>query len=100
MSEIGNKFDDGKPQAGLLVSFAPALEEIAKVATFGADKYGRDNWLKVKNGKLRYFDAAWRHRLEGMGDFDSIDKESGCLHLAHEIWNMLAVLTIHLSQKK
>ena len=96
----GLKYDADKPHSGLLIGFAPALNEVAKVATFGAKKYGRDNWKNLENGKVRYFDAAWRHRLAAGGDFDSKDEESNLDHLAHDIWNMLAFYTFILNERK
>lgn len=84
------KFDQGKIQAGVLVDFRLALTEVAKVGTFGAEKYARNSWRKVENGKQRYYDALWRHLLAG----DGKDDESGLDHLAHLAWNILAVLEL------
>ena len=55
----GRKFDGDKTEYGLLPALA--LEEIAKVLTFGAQKYERDNWKRVPDSKRRYFDALQRH---------------------------------------
>ena len=91
----GIKDDKKKPMPRLLLgTMARALLEVSKVATFGAEKYSPDNWLKVENGLERYTDAKDRHRLEGaISDYDS---ESGLLHAAHEAWNALAVLELKL----
>ena len=96
----GLKYDADKPYSGLLADFAPALHEVAKVATFGAKKYGVRNWKNVDNAEFRYHNAAWRHRLAADNDIESCDDESGELHIAHEIWNLLAQLTLHLEEKK
>jgi hypothetical protein len=96
----GLKYDADKPYSGLLIGFAPALKEVVKVATFGAKKYGRDNWKNLENGKMRYFDAAWRHKLAAEGDFDAKDEESNFDHIAHEIWNLLALYTIHINERR
>ena len=91
----GIKDDKRKPMPRLVLgTMARALLEVSKVATFGAEKYSPDNWLKVENGLERYTDAKDRHRLEGaISDYDS---ESGLLHAAHEAWNALAVLELKL----
>ena len=91
----GTKDDKQKPMPRLVLgTMARALLEVSKVATFGAEKYSPDNWLKVENGLERYTDAKDRHRLESaISDYDS---ESGLLHAAHEAWNALAVLELKL----
>jgi len=76
----GRKFDGGKPEYGLLPPFA--LEETAKVLTFGAQKYERGNWIRVPDSKRRYFDAMERH-IWAWKKGEKIDPESGLHHLAH-----------------
>lgn len=91
----GAKDDKQKPMPRLVLStMARALLEVSKVATFGAEKYSPDNWLKVDNGLERYTDAKDRHRLEGA--ISEYDSESGLLHAAHEAWNALAALELKL----
>lgn len=76
----GRKFDAGKTEYGLLPPFS--LEEIAKVMTFGAQKYERENWRYVDDGKRRYFDAMQRH-IWAWKRGEIYDPESGMHHLAH-----------------
>lgn len=76
----GRKFDGNKTEYGLLPPLA--LEEIAKVLTFGAQKYERDNWQRVPDSKRRYYDALQRH-LWAWKRGETIDPESGLHHLAH-----------------
>lgn len=76
----GRKFDGNKTEYGLVPALA--LEEIAKVLTFGAQKYERDNWKKVPDSKRRYFDALQRH-LWAYKRGEKLDPESGLHHLAH-----------------
>jgi hypothetical protein len=76
----GRKFDGGKPQYGLLPPLA--LEETAKVLTFGAQKYEPDNWKFVPDSKRRYFDALQRH-LWQWKQGEQNDQETGLSHLAH-----------------
>jgi len=82
------KHDAGKIQAGVLLDFRRALMEVAKVGTFGTEKYSRNSWRNVENAEERYMDALWRHLLAS----DDLDEESGLPHLAHLAWNILALL--------
>lgn len=93
------KFDNNKPRYDLMESgFANALLEVAKVTTFGAEKYEPNNWQKVENGIDRYSDAKARHRNAAQRGEVS-DEESGLRHAAHEAWNALAVLELELRNK-
>lgn len=95
----GAKLDHGKDLADMVLGdFAPALDQVAKVGTFGASKYSRHGWKTVDNGVERYANARTRHWLKRhMGE--EVDPESGLLHLAHEAWNVLAELTLRLQEE-
>lgn len=73
------KFDQQKPRLDLL-SF-PALEEIANVMAFGAQKYGEHNWRKGMKWS-RLIAGALRHLFTWASGEDK-DPESGLSHLAH-----------------
>lgn len=79
------KYDSKKPRMELLS--VPALIEISKVLTYGADKYtvgdvsGAHNWRKGFKWS-RLYGAALRHLTAHM-DGDDTDPESGLSHLAH-----------------
>lgn len=88
----GAKLDAGKVKAGLLADFALALTEVAKVGTFGAEKYTRGGWQEVPNAVERYSDAMWRHLLKARHETN--DPDSGLTHLSHAAWNALAVLEL------
>lgn len=92
----GAKVDADKPRMHLITGgMARALIEVAKVGTFGAAKYTDDGWVEVPDGFRRYEDAQQRHAAyRHMGE--DHDPESGLLHLAHEAWNALAKLDLHL----
>lgn len=95
MQEKGIKHDNGKPRPDLIFSaMARALLEVSKVAAMGAAKYDDDNWLIVEDASKRYRDAKGRHLL--LGAIEPHDNESNITHLAHEAWNALAVLELHL----
>lgn len=59
---IKNDRKDGKVMMELLPW--PELEEIAKVYTAGAKKYGPHNWENLPNGYERYKGAMLRHLTE------------------------------------
>jgi len=88
----GKKFDEGKPRVSLVVS--KAWLEVAKVGTFGAEKYGDHNFRKGMKWS-RLIDAAFRHMILYVSG-ERIDKESGCSHLAHIAWNILALLEFEI----
>ena len=91
--ELGAKVDAGKVRVSLLFNdFPRALLEVAKISTFGANKYAAHSWLHVPNGIERYDDAKDRHILYGA--MEDNDPDSGLLHLAHEAWNVLAKLEL------
>ncbi len=75
----GVKHDEEKPQMALIPAIA--LEEEAKVWTFGAKKYDTWNWKKGLT-YTRILSAMLRHTIAIMKGED-FDKESGCLHAAH-----------------
>ena len=75
------KFDGAKPRIGLVPQ--QALNEVAKVMTYGAQKYAPYNWMKgFDYSKLT--DAAMRHIIAfNLGE--NIDPESNLPHLAHAV---------------
>lgn len=77
---IGRKDDVSKPDYSLVPPLAQ--DEFVKVLTFGADKYGRDNWRKLVDLKNRYIAAMGRHTNALMRG-ELRDPESGLLHTAH-----------------
>lgn len=92
----GAKLDGGKMRAWLMISgFPRALAAVAQVTTIGAQKYTPNGWASVPNGQERYMDAFARHMLaEARGE--EIDPETGALHKAQMIWNLLASLELDL----
>jgi hypothetical protein len=55
----GKKDDAGKLRFSLLP--VEALAELVRVLEFGAKMYGVDNWKRLENGRLRFWDATQRH---------------------------------------
>ena len=88
----GKKYDEGKNRMGLVLQgFSNALWEVGRVGTFGANKYGENNWMYLDNAKSRYLDALCRHLFQYMEGY-YYDGESKLPHLAHMCWNALALL--------
>lgn len=77
--KIALKFDQEKIRVELLP--VVALEEIAKVLTFGAKKYDDWNWTNGFKWS-RLLGAAIRHLFAFLKGEDK-DSESGLSHLAH-----------------
>lgn len=79
VSKQGRKDDADKVRWDLLPG--DALAEIAKVLTFGADKYGDRNWEQgIQYGRV--FAASMRHLWDWFRGEDN-DPETGLSHLAH-----------------
>ena len=75
----GVKYDSEKPRIDLIDPLA--VEGLAKVLTFGAQKYAADNWRGgIKNSRL--IAAMLRHLFAIMRGED-IDPESGLPHIDH-----------------
>ena len=79
LGEGGVKFDGDKPRMDLLD--AGAIEQLAQVLTFGAQKYAAWNWKKGIS-KSRLLAAAFRHLFAYLRGEDK-DRESGLSHVAH-----------------
>jgi Domain of unknown function (DUF5664) len=87
----GIKYDKEKPRFDLLDP--KALQGLAEVLTFGAQKYAANNW---RNGieYSRLIAALMRH-LNAIQDGEDIDPESGLPHIDHLgcCWMFLSNLT-------
>lgn len=90
----GTKHDSGKPKLHYMPY--PALEEIAKVFTFGANKYGDYNFLKGMDW-TRPYNASLRH-LGAWFWQESKDTETGLSHLAHAGCNIMMLLAYEIEK--
>ena len=90
------RFNQGKPRLELLVP--EAIEEEAKVWTFGAEKYGEFNWQKGMS-LLTIIASLLRHSFAILRGED-IDKESGFLHAAHIKCNASMLIWNYYHYKK
>lgn len=80
------KFDTNKPMHDLIPPMAQ--KAMAEVLTFGANKYGRNNWKKLKPSQYnRYLNAALRH-MQSIRMGETVDKETNLPHTWHLITNV------------
>lgn len=93
-SEGGAKFDDDKPPLELLDRYA--LEQIALVLKYGAEKYDANNWRKgLKLSRLT--GAAMRHII-AYNDGETLDEETNLSHLAHAGCMIMFALWMHVNR--
>ena len=89
-SKKNDRLDD-KPRWELLP--LEDMEDVVKVYTAGAKKYGPNTWQNLPDGYNRYKAAFFRHLLEHeKGNW--LDEETGSIHLAQCVWNAIAMLHI------
>lgn len=81
--ESGKKNDQEKPRMDLISPIA--LEELAKVLTFGAKKYSGWNWSKGI-AYTRIIAAILRHTM-AYARGESLDPETGLSHMAAVMCN-------------
>jgi hypothetical protein len=86
---VKNDYKDHKLRWDLLP--LKEIEDIVKVYTAGADKYGPNKWQDLPDGYNRYKGAMLRHLME-YEKGNIVDEETGCLHLAAVTWNAIAML--------
>ena len=85
---IGVKYDGSKLRYDLIPT--KPIQDLAEVFTFGAQKYADRNWEKgLEWGRL--YAAAHRH-LAAFWSGQDLDEESALPHLAHAVWNLVALL--------
>ena len=75
----------------LIATYPKAFAALARVFEFGAKKYARGDWKKGRP-VLDTLDSAMRHYLLGYMQGEKNDPESGQPHLAHVIWNLMAIM--------
>lgn len=85
----GRKDDSGKIRMDLLPP--RAIEAVAAVLTFGAAKYGPDNWRMVEGRRWRYHAAALRH-IFAWAQGERCDPETHLHHLAHAACCLLFIV--------
>lgn len=92
-----NDRKDGKPRMELIP--LEVLEEVAKVFTAGAEKYGENTWQNLPNGYERYKGALLRHLTE-IEKGNEIDADTGCMHIAQVVTNAIFMCHIRMRERK
>jgi hypothetical protein len=88
------RYNEGKPELSYILSMPRMLEALAKVFSQGAIKYERDNWQRGGKPDTEYKDSLLRHLL-AMEKGEMYDHDTGCLHAAHAIWNLGALIELN-----
>lgn len=85
--DTGLRYNKGKPRMELIE--AGFMEEVAKILTFGAEKYEIDNWKRFdKEKRFQTIGSLMRH-LEAYRKGEKTDPESNCSHLCHIVANAM-----------
>lgn len=80
------KYDNDKVRMDLVP--LDTVENMAKVLTMGAEKYGENNWQELPKFWSRYKAALLRH-LAAIDKGELIDQESGLPHIDHVLCNAM-----------
>ncbi len=91
----GLKFDEGKLRLDLIP--ADAINAIGAVMTFGAQKYGANNWQGVEIE--RYEAALMRHLMAYKGG-KALDPDSGLPHLYHVLCNAAFMVCLDKTRER
>ena len=84
LNQLAIKFDGDKLRYDLIPH--ETLESLAKVLTFGAQKYEAHNWKKGFS-YMRIYSSLMRHLISWLKGEDK-DPETGFLHLEHALCNI------------
>lgn len=89
------RFNEGKPELSHILEFPRAMEELARLCTEGAKKYGRGNWKLGGKPQEEYMDSALRHLMAlangeaAYREVDELGDPMGVVHHAAAVmWNM------------
>jgi hypothetical protein len=89
------RFNSDKPMmAYFMRSFPKMTEAVARVKEMGAIKYNDGNWKLGNKPDDEYWNSMFRHLTYIFGGED-YDKDTGCLHIAHAVWNLCALLELN-----
>lgn len=97
MQKKGKKNDKKDDKTRWELMPLDCLEDIARVYTEGAKKYGENTWQYLDNGYQRYKGALLRHLYRS--ENETFDEETGCRHLAQVAWNAIALLWLSKAEE-
>ena len=98
MQKEGKKNDKKDDKTRWELMPLDCLEDIARVYTEGAKKYGENTWQYLDNGYQRYKGALLRHLYRS--ENETFDEETGCRHLAQVAWNAIALLWLSKKEEE
>ena len=84
------RFNEGKPSLAYILQFVNPIKAVARIMEFGAAKYDDGNWRKGGKPDREYLDSMMRHLTDWVHG-EKYDNDSGCSHLGHAIWNLMAL---------
>lgn len=87
-TDPGAKLDANKTRWDLVPW--EVIEGVAEVMTFGANKYSKNGWKCVPEGRDRYFAAMMRHYV-AMRDNKHLDPDSKLHHWKHFVTNAVFI---------
>ena len=93
----GVKYDSNKLRYDLIP--AEPLEELADVLSYGALKYGENNWQSLDKFDDRYYAALMRH-IQAWRKGEQFDEESGKPHLSHALACVTFLVYNHVRKMK
>ena len=83
----------------ILGSWDNFLRELAKVYTFGCQKYSERSWQTVPNGRTRYEAGMFRH-IDAFKRGEYVNwEDGGVLHVAQVAWNAIAIKWFMLQEE-
>ena len=87
--ETAGRFVEGKIRHDLIPP--NPLDEVAKVYTYGCEKYDDDNWRKGMKWRKNVVGSLKRH-IEKWLKGEKLDDESNCHHLAMAAWQCFCLM--------
>ncbi len=89
------RFNSDKPMMSYFMrSFPKMAEAVARVKEMGAIKYNDGNWRLGNKPDEEYWNSMFRH-LDHIFSGEFYDSDTGCLHIAHAVWNLCALLELN-----
>lgn len=95
MKQEGRKDDTGKLRYDLIPPFA--LEQLARVYTYGATKYADNNWRGGLKWSRVY--AALERHIQAWRKGEDLDPESKEMHLASVAWAAFTLMEYSVFKK-
>ena len=92
--QVASRDNAGKAEWDYIFQFPTAVEALCRVMELGAVKYERDNWKRGGKPDREYISAVGRH-ISAFKQGVTVAPDTGCLHLAHAMWNLMALIELN-----